>query len=259
MTEFWVFALIGFLAQLIDGSLGMGYGMISSVSLLFAGVPPAYASAATHAAKLFTSTTSAISHFTLGNVDHRIFWRLALFGSIGGVIGAFAITQFNGATIKPYVMGYLALIGLLIIYRSFRNDIDEKRPPTHPEAPSVIGTVGGFVDGIGGGGWGPVTTTSLLGTHHQPRHTVGSVNASEAVITAAIIVSFVVTHLTGAWKEAESFWSLLTPVAGLIVGGVPAAAVAGYLPRIVNARKMSAAVGALVLCIAGQQLYAAMH
>jgi uncharacterized membrane protein YfcA len=257
MSEFWTFAAIGFMAQLIDGSLGMGYGMISSASLLVAGVPPAYASAATHAAKLFTSTTSAISHSAMGNVDRRIFIRLSTLGSIGGIIGAYAITQFSGASIKPYIMMYLAFIGLLIIYRSFKQNDDVAKKPSHPELPSAIGLVGGFVDGVGGGGWGPVTTTSLIGTHHNPRKTVGSVNAAEAVITLAIISAFFITHLAGAWRDAESISSLFTPVLGLIVGGVPSAVVAGYLPKLVNPKKLSAAVGVLILCIAGQQLYVA--
>jgi uncharacterized protein len=254
VEEFWIFAVIGFLAQLIDGSLGMGYGMISSASLLMAGVSPAHASAATHAAKLFTSTTSAVSHIVHGNVDWRIFRRLCIFGSIGGVIGAFVITQLSGSAIRPYVMAYLGLIGILIVYRAFTTDPTEKREPKYAEAPSVIGAAGGFADGIGGGGWGPVTTTSLIGTNHNPRFTVGSVNASEAVITLAIILSFLLSHLTGVWQESKSWGELLTPVAGLVVGGVPAAAIAGYLPRIVNTRKLAAAVGVLIICIAGQQL-----
>lgn len=259
MSEFWMFAIIGFLAQLIDGSLGMGYGMISSASLLLAGVSPAHASAATHAAKLFTSSTSAVSHMVHRNVDRRIFIRLCVFGSIGGVFGAYAITQINGPGIRPYVMAYLALIGVLIVYRSFRGDASDGRSPVHAEAPSVIGAAGGFADGIGGGGWGPVTTTSLIGTHHNPRYTVGSVNASEAIVTLAIILAFVVTHLTGVWNEAKSMWDLLVPVAGLIAGGVPAAAIAGYLPRIVNTRKLSAAVGVLIIFLAGHQLINVLH
>jgi uncharacterized protein len=255
MNDFWIFAIIGFLAQLIDGSLGMGYGMISSSALLVAGVPPAFASAATHAAKLFTSTTSAISHYTLGNVDRRIFMRLALMGSVGGVLGAFLITQVNGAAVKPYVMAYLALIGVLIIYRSFSAVDDVKKHPQHAELPSLIGAAGGFADGIGGGGWGPVTTTSLLATHHDPRLTVGSVNASEAVITFSIILAFILTHITGVWRDAGDLGTLVMPVAGLIAGGVPAAIFAGYLPQMVNARKLSAAVGLMVIAVAGQQLF----
>jgi uncharacterized protein len=259
MQEFLIFVVIGFLAQLIDGSLGMGYGMISSVSLLIAGVPPAYASAATHAAKLFTSTTSAISHTFHGNVDRAIFVRLALFGSFGGILGAYVITQLDGQSVKPYIMTYLAFIGLVIVYRAYRGNQGSDPRPIHREAPSAIGTVGGFVDGIGGGGWGPVTTTTLLATRHDPRMTVGSVNASEAVITTCIILAFVVTHLTGVWRDASSLWTLITPVSGLIVGGVPAAVIAGYLPKIVNARKLSAAVGVLIICIASQQLYTVLN
>jgi uncharacterized protein len=253
--EFLIFAMIGFVAQLIDGSLGMGYGMISSASLLVAGIPPALASASTHAAKLFTSSTSALSHFALGNVDRRIFWKLAILGSIGGIIGAFSITQLNGAAIKPYVMAYLACIGALIIYRALRRD--HELVIAHPKSmlPGFIGAAGGFADGIGGGGWGPVTTTSLLATGHAPRFTVGSVNAAEAVVTAAIITAFAVSHFTGVWTGAGDLRGLLTPVAGLIAGGVPAALIAGYLPRRVDARRMSAAVGVLILCIAAQQLW----
>jgi uncharacterized protein len=254
LEEFWIFAAIGFLAQLIDGSLGMGYGMISSASLLIAGVSPAHASAATHAAKMFTSTTSAVSHIMHGNVDWAIFRRLCIFGSIGGAIGAFAITQVNGSSIRPYVMTYLGLIGVLIIYRAITTNPAEIQKPKFKEAPSVIGAAGGFADGIGGGGWGPVTTSSLISTHHNPRFTVGSVNAAESIVTLAIILSFAISHLSGAWVDAGSLTELLTPVAGLIVGGVPAAAIAGYLPRIVNTRKLAVAVGFLIICIAGQQL-----
>ena len=255
MHEFLIFAIIGFLAQLVDGSLGMGYGMISSASLLVAGIPPALASASTHAAKLFTSSTSALSHFALGNVDRAIFWKLAICGSIGGVVGAVSITQIDGTTIKPFIMIYLALIGALIIYRALRQQQETVLTPPKSFIPRLIGAAGGFVDGIGGGGWGPVTTTSLLATGHEPRFTVGSVNASEAVITAAIISAFAVSHLTGSWTTGGSHWELFAPVAGLIAGGVPAALIAGYLPRRIDARRMSAAVGALIVCIAAQQLW----
>ena len=259
MHEFLTFALIGFLAQLIDGSLGMGYGMISSASLLVAGIPPALASASTHAAKLFTSGTSALSHFALGNVDRGVFWKLSVFGSLGGVLGAVAITQLNGAAIKPFVMAYLACIGVLIIYRALRQQNETVIAPPKGFIPGIIGAAGGFADGIGGGGWGPVTTTSLLATGHAPRFTVGSVNASEFVITSAIIAAFAISHLSGVWTNTGDMWMLLTPVAGLIVGGVPAALIAGHLPKRVDARRMSAAVGVLIICIAVQQLWTLLN
>jgi uncharacterized protein len=255
VDEFLIFALIGFLAQLIDGSLGMGYGMISSSSLLVAGVPPAHASACTHAAKLFTSGTSALSHFSMGNVDKKVFMKLAVLGSAGGVIGAFAITQLNGAAIKPFVMVYLGLIGMLIIYRALRQQKEIVFAKPNSVAPGIIGAAGGFADGIGGGGWGPVTTTSLLATGHEPRFTVGSVNASEFVITVAIIAAFAISHFAGTWTDSGGFAELVIPVAGLIAGGVPAAVIAGYLPKRVDARRMSAAVGVLIICIAAQQLW----
>jgi uncharacterized membrane protein YfcA len=254
MDQFFLFALIGFLAQLVDGSLGMGYGVVSSTALLSLGVPPAQVSACVHAAKLFTSGTSAYSHQRFGNVERSLFLKLALLGAIGGSIGAFLVSIVPSEYVRPVVMVYLCVIGLLIVYRAWL----VRHPITHrfKQVPArVIGAVGGFVDGVGGGGWGPVVTSSLIGSGANPRYTVGTTNAAEFVVTLAVIVTFIGTGVSGLWQQAGEIRDHAIAVAGLIVGGVPSAILAGYLPRHIDARKFSGAIGMLVLAIGIQQLW----
>ena len=138
LSEFWIFLLVGFGAQLIDGALGMGYGVISSVVLLASGVPPAHTSASVHSAKLFTTAASGMSHLFHGNVDRRLFLILAIAGSAGGIAGAFFLTQVSGKTIRPYVFGYLLIMGLLILWRCWREGKERQFMP------------GGFVGPLGG-------------------------------------------------------------------------------------------------------------
>src|SRR5689334_1804187 len=158
LNEFWIFLCVGFFAQLIDGALGMGYGVISSVVLLASGVPPAHTSASVHAAKLFTTAASGASHLLHGNVDRRLFWILAVAGSFGGIAGALFLTQVSGKAIRPYVFGYLLIMGLLILWRCWREGKERLVVPGKFVAP--LGGIGGFLDAVGGGGWGPVVTSS---------------------------------------------------------------------------------------------------
>jgi uncharacterized protein len=244
MMDFLVFAAVGFLAQLIDGALGMGYGVISSVVLLASGVPPAHTSATVHAAKLFTTAASGTSHIIHGNVDKRILIILCAAGSIGGIIGALVLVNIAGGAIRPFIFGYLGIMGLVIIWRGLMF-------PTNKTVPgkfiAPLGSLGGFLDAIGGGGWGPVVTSSLIGAGAAPRFVVGTVNAAEFVVTCAVVSAFAATMIFGVWEEANGISDHLLAVAGLVVGGLPAAVMAGWLLKKAPRKPLMIAVGALVV------------
>ncbi|MGE0502845.1 MAG: sulfite exporter TauE/SafE family protein [Rhizobiaceae bacterium] len=250
MQEFFLFAIVGFLAQAVDGALGMAYGVISSTTLLAFGVSPAHASAAVHAAELFTTAASGSSHLYHRNIDWKLFWRLTPFGIAGGCLGAFVLTSFEGDMVKPFVTLYLALVGAFLVFRSFRK-IPSKPVPTQVVAP--LGAAGGFLDAAGGGGWGPIVTTGLLGAGAPPRYVIGTVNAAEFLITLAVSSAFVVAMVTGHWEEAGAWSENLAAIAGLIIGGLMAAPLAGYLVRRIPEVALLRLVGCLIVLVAGFQ------
>jgi len=250
MHEFILFMLVGFLAQAVDGALGMAYGVISSTTLLAFGVSPAHASAAVHAAELFTTAASGSSHLYHRNIDWKLFWRLMPFGVIGGVLGAFVLTSFPGGAMKPYVTLYLALVGCYLIMRSFRK-IPSKPVPAAVVAPLGLG--GGFLDPAGGGGWGPIVTTGLLGFGATPRYVIGTVNASEFLITLSVSLTFLFALLTGHWEEAGELTQNAAAVAGLILGGLLAAPLAGIIVRKLKEKVLLRLVGCLIVLLAGWQ------
>jgi uncharacterized membrane protein YfcA len=230
---FYLFA--GFVAQLIDGSLGMAYGVTSTSLLLSAGIPPAVASANVHVAEVFTTGASGVSHWRFGNVRKGLFMKLALPGAAGAALGAYVLTTFDGNVIRPYVAGYLLLMGVLIFLKTFGKT-------------AFFGSVkyirslailGGFVDASGGGGWGPVVTSTLLGagTGRQPRVTIGTINAVEFVV--ALTASGVFSLLVGI-----SDWHVLL---GLIFGGVLAAPLGAYACHKINPKTCMMLVGALIM------------
>ncbi|WP_135449395.1 MULTISPECIES: sulfite exporter TauE/SafE family protein [Tabrizicola] len=249
---FTLFVIVGFLAQIIDGALGMAYGVVSSSVLLAFGVPPAAASASVHAAELFTTAASATSHVWHRNVNWRLFLRLAPAGIAGGVLGAYAITAMDGNALRPWVAAYLGLMGLYILYRGLR-DI---RPVDHHRSAVVLplGAVGGFMDAVGGGGWGPVVTTGLIGSGGNPRQMIGTVNTVEFFLTASVSAAFLTALLSGHWEEAEGLASHLWPVLGLILGGVAAAPLAGYVTRILPVRMLTLIVGVLIVALSVWQI-----
>ena len=164
--EFWLYFAVGFAAQLVDGALGMAYGVVTTTVLLAGGVTPANASASVHAAKVFTGAASAISHIAHRNVDWRLLVLLSTGGVVGGVLGTYILTSVDGDAIKPYVVGWLGLMGLVILYRAWKG----ARPkPFSWKSPLPLGLTGGFFDAVGGGGWGPVVTSTLLGSGADPR------------------------------------------------------------------------------------------
>jgi uncharacterized membrane protein YfcA len=250
MEDFILFLLVGFVAQMIDGALGMAYGAISSTTLLAFGVPPAHASAAVHAAEVFTTAATGSSHLYHRNIDWKLFWRLAPFGVLGGCTGAYVLTGIDAGTIKPIVTAYLALVGVWLILRSFR------RIPSKPVVPSVVaplGAAGGFLDAAGGGGWGPIVTTGLLGFGGTPRYVIGTVSASEFLITLSVSITFALALVTGHWADAGEPTEHLAAIAGLVVGGIFAAPLAGFVVKTLKEKVLLRLVGLLIVVLAGWQ------
>ncbi|MBL8536477.1 MAG: sulfite exporter TauE/SafE family protein [Hyphomonadaceae bacterium] len=252
---FGLFLLVGFFAQLIDGAVGMAYGVISSSVLLAFGVPPAQASATIHAAECFTTGASGASHLLHRNIDWRLFWRLAPAGVVGGVAGAYLLTGFDPTFIKAVVIAYLGCLGVYMLYRAIRG---LKEEPPHLNHVIPVGLIGGFLDASGGGGWGPVVSSTLMGRGHTPRYVIGSVNTAEFVVTVAISVTFIWTFLTGRFVFEGGVASGLAALAGLILGGLVAAPLAGYVTKIAPARWLLAAAALLVMGLSvwqGTQLW----
>ncbi len=250
--SFLLFLLVGFLAQIVDGALGMAYGVVSSTVMLSFGVPPAIASATVHAAEVFTTGASAASHIVHRNVDWRLLRRLAPAGIIGGLIGTYILTSFDGSVLRPWIVGYLGVMGLYILYRS-----NHAPDPYHEHSAvgvAALGGTGGFVDAVGGGGWGPVVTTGLIGAGGAPRQVIGTVNATEFFLTVAVSAGFLFALVTGHWDQEKALSEHAMAVAGLIVGGVIAAPLAGYVTRILPHRLAMVLVGLLICTLSVYQL-----
>lgn len=244
--SFWSAAFVGLLAQAVDGALGMAYGVTSTAFLLSTGVPPAAASASVHMAEVFTTGLSGLSHWRLGNVNRALFKRLLIPGVLGAVLGAYILTSFDGKAIKPWISGYLLLMGLYILTKAFRPIVVTVEPPTYL-APLAL--TGGFVDAVGGGGWGPVVTTSLIGSGQEPRRVIGSVNAAEFFIALAGGISLTMMSGLTVW----------TTIAGLVFGGLFAAPVAAMLAKHAPAKLLLVSVGLLISSISAHNLWKVWH
>ncbi|HAY85655.1 MAG TPA: hypothetical protein DCY42_12275 [Chloroflexi bacterium] len=241
--DFLVFFGVGFLAQVIDGALGMAYGVSANSFLLGFGVSPALASASVHTAEVFTTAASGISHWRMGNVDKTIIKRLAIFGVIGGILGAYVLSNIDGQAIKPWIALYLLVMGVRILIKAFRpaNGISKALRQRLP----ILGLFGGFMDAIGGGGWGPVVTTTMLANGEPPRKTIGSVNLTEFFVTFAEAITFLLTLGTLDWPV----------VLGLLVGGGLAAPLGAYLTKKIPTRSMLVIVGLVVVFLQLRTLY----
>lgn len=239
-AQFLFYIAVGFTAQLIDGALGMAYGVTSTSLLLSAGIPPAVASASVHTAEVVTSAVSGFSHWRFGNVRGDLLRRLALPGAVGAALGAYVLTSFEGAMLRPYVAAYLLIMGAVILYKALRKNASFN--PTR--SVGLLALVGGFVDASGGGGWGPVVTSSLLGSGKEPRTTIGTVNASEFVVAATASGVFSVFIGLSGWPV----------VLGLIVGGVIAAPVGAYLCHKINSKICMLLVGLLIIILSLRNL-----
>ena len=224
------FILVGFVAQLIDGALGMAFGVIANTLLISLGQPPAAASAIVHAIKNFTGAASGLSHVLHRNVDWRLFWRLLFPGVIGGVIGAYALVEVPTQYAKPIVLAYLTCIGLYLLLRGLRAVPTER----HPTIVAPLGFIGGFLDSVGGGGWGPIVTSNLLVQGGRPRMVVGTVNTVEFFLAIAISTTFLLSLGLSAMGTAAL---------GLLIGGVAAAPFGAVVAARVSAKPMLVMVG----------------
>jgi uncharacterized membrane protein YfcA len=239
-----IFIIVGFIAQIIDGALGMAYGVSSTTVLLGIGIPPATASASVHTAEIFTSGVSGLSHLKLGNVDKKLLWKLLIPGVIGGALGAYILTAVPGKMIKPFVAFYLLIMGVIVLRKAFKK-IQEKKARTRL---FPLGLVGGFCDAIGGGGWGPIVTSTLVARGHNPRFTIGSVNLAEFFVTVTEVATFLATIGLLQWQV----------IVGLIVGGVLAAPLAAYVCKRLPTKTLMIMVGTLIIALSIRTIYLAL-
>jgi uncharacterized protein len=240
------FIAIGFFAQMIDGALGMAFGVITNTLLVgVLGLPPAQASAKVHVVETFTTAVSGLSHLYHRNIDGRLFLRLLIPGVIGGVTGAYLLTQLDGDVVKPFVLAYLIGIGVWLLARGVLY-------PPKIEKPTVVeplGLIGGFLDAMGGGGWGPVVTSNLLVQGAEPRKVVGTVNSVEFFLTLTVSATFIY-HLGIADFAAATL--------GLLIGGVMAAPFGAILAKRIPVKTMLILVGIVLTITSSYSLLRAL-
>lgn len=231
---FWQIAAVGFAAQMVDGALGMAYGLTSTSLLLTFGYSPAAASAAVHLAETVTTAASATSHGIARNVDWRLVRPLAFAGILGGIAGASLLATGLGDMLVPFVSVYLAVMGCVILWKAFQAT-PGIRPP---RGLRPLGAIGGFLDAIGGGGWGPIVSGTLVASGGSARHMIGSAIAAEFFVTTAIAITFA-GHM--GWREFG--WASFA----LVLGGLPAAPFAAVIVRYAPRRILMVGVGCLIV------------
>ena len=229
----WV--VVGFAAQMVDGALGMAYGVVASLSLLSLGIPPASASAAVHTAEVFTTGISGLAHLYHRNVNRRLFLKLAIPGVLGAVLGAYVLTELPGEVIRPFVAAYLGIMGVIILYRMLRPKLPRATARPRP----WLGFAGGLLDAINGGGWGPIVVSSLIAKGASPRAAIGSVNLAEFFVTLSAAATF---FMSIGFEHGAI-------VLGLLIGGAPAALMSAYLAKHVPERVLMVVVGIAVIAL----------
>jgi uncharacterized protein len=243
---FFIFVAAGFVAQLIDGSLGMAYGVSASTFLMSFGVPPAAASASVHTAEVFTSGISGLSHLKFKNVNKKLFRSLIIPGVLGAIAGAYILTSFESYNyiIRPIVATYTLVLGLIIIRKAFADRIQKRKTRNIP----ALASFGGFMDSVGGGGWGPIVASTLIAKGRSPRYTIGSVNLAEFFISFSSSLTFFAT--LGI--------SYLQIIAGLVIGGAMAAPLAAYLTHRLPLKRMMLVVGVVIVLVSIRLLFVAL-
>lgn len=253
MNEIITFFIIGFFAQIIDGALGMAYGIISMSVLLGIGIPPMVASASIHTAEVITTGVSGLSHALFKNIDYRLFRRLVIPGVIGSIIGSFLLTKIPSNAIKPFIACYLFLMGAIILYKAFRemhwmekiknliNKALKREKSSHSLARIIpLGLTGGFCDAVGGGGWGAIVASSLLAQDGEdPHYTIGSTNAVEFMVTLSSSITFFSVIGVSHWRI----------VLGLLLGGAVAAPLAAIAIRKISPKLVMIFAGTLIILI----------
>ncbi len=234
--EFLIFFCIGIFAQLVDGTLGMGYGATSTSFLLAYGIPPAISSTGVHVAEMFTTGASAISHHRFGNINKKLVRHLLIPGVLGSIAGAYLLSDvIDGDAIKPFIAVYMIALAVIIIRKALKKNIIKKKT----KKLGVLASFGGFMDAVGGGGWGPIVTSTLLGNGRNPRYTIGSVNAAEFAVAFASGVTFMLFGGIQGWQV----------IIGLILGGVIAAPIAAILVNKIKRKPMMILVGVLIIIL----------
>jgi uncharacterized membrane protein YfcA len=234
--EFLIFFSIGVFAQLVDGTLGMGYGATSTSFLLAYGIPPAISSTGVHVAEMFTTGASAISHHRFGNINKKLVRHLLIPGVLGSVTGAYLLSDvIDGDVIKPFIAVYMIALAVIIIRKAMQKNIIKKKT----KRLNILASFGGFMDSVGGGGWGPIVTSTLLGRGRNPRYTIGSVNAAEFAVSFASGITFMIFGGIQGWQV----------IIGLILGGVLAAPIAALLVNKIKRKPMMILVGILIIAL----------
>lgn len=241
--HFWLFVLAGFMAQLIDGALGMAYGVSCSSMLIAFNVSPVISSASVHISEVFTTGASGLSHLRFKNVHRQLLMKLLIPGILGAALGAFLLSEyFNGDWIKPFVSAYLMVLGLLILRKAFfRPELSGSKIKNV----RWLALAGGFLDAIGGGGWGPVVVSNLIHQGANPKRTIGSANTAEffiALVSSAVFISLI--RITN-WQ----------PVLGILLGGIIAAPFAALFVKMIRPKPLMIIVGLLITCISLYNIY----
>lgn len=244
LALFTLFVVAGFLAQMIDGTLSMGYGVSATTLLLSFGVSPAAASASVHTAEVVSTAFSAYNHWRVGNVIAAFVKKLLIPGVIGAILGAYILVHVDGEAIKPYIAAYLLLMGVVILVKAFR----PRREEVSHAYVAPLGLAGGFFDAIGGGGWGPIVAGTLVARGNPPRTTIGSVAFAEFFVTVAASATLLVTIGVSNWL----------PILGLAIGGAIASPIAARLTGRIPAKSLMIAVGLLVILLSLRTLVAAL-
>lgn len=243
MRRLIILALIGLVAQLVDGSLGMAYGVTSTSLLLMFGIAPAIASASVHMAEVVTTAASGVAHIRFGNVDKQVVYKLIIPGSIGAFIGACFLGSIPGDIVKPYVSFFLLMLGVYVIYRflfKFNPSAHFSKKKLGKKFFIPLGFIAGFFDATGGGGWGPIATPVLLTSNKmEPRKVIGSVDTSEFAIAVASTLGFL---LTLGWTQINLQW-----VVALMIGGIIAAPIAAWLIKIIPINLLGTLVGGIII------------
>ena len=265
---FPILILVGFIAQIIDGALGMAYGVSANAFLLSIGIPPASASASVRLSEMVTTAISGASHWRIGNINWSLVKRLLLPGMLGGIVGAYLLTSIDGNVIKPFIAVYLLILGIVILVRAFttethnvvkeyfvtlfkvlsqkeRNAVAEE----HTVFVSVLGSIGGFLDAIGGGGWGPIVATTLVARGRNPRMTIGSVILSEFFVAFASTITFTLR------LNFFQYWQIIL---GLLIGGAIAAPLGARLTKALPPKKLMIIVGLLIIILSISIIYGAL-
>jgi uncharacterized membrane protein YfcA len=240
-SDFVLFLLIGIFAQLVDGTLGMGYGATSTSFLLSFGVSPATSSMSVHVAEMFTTGASAISHYKFKNINKKLVLKLIVPGVLGSITGAYLLVDvIDGNAIKPYIALYMMILAIVIIIKGIRKNIVKRET----KQIGLLAVFGGFMDAVGGGGWGPIVTSTLMGRCEDPRYTIGSVNTAEFAISFASGITFILFEGISGWRV----------IAGLIIGGVIAAPLGAYLVNRIPRKPITILVGFLLIFLSFRTL-----